>query len=78
MRAYKHIILNNTLIAGPDRAKFRVQNEDSGSEEPINEIEEYWNGRYLAAAEATWRILGYHITQKTHWGKGGNYPVGTW
>ena len=45
--------------------KFRVQNEDSASEEPIDEIEEYWNGRYLAAAEATWRILGYSITQKT-------------
>ena len=30
----------------------------------INEIEEYWAGRYLSASEAIWRILGFHITHK--------------
>ena len=32
--------------------------------EPIDEIEDYWNGRYLSTGEAMWRILGFHITQK--------------
>jgi hypothetical protein len=36
-------------------------NDDDG---PIDEIEEYWNARYLSSTEATWRILGFHITQK--------------
>ena len=54
------------MIVGPDRAKFRIRTEDGSSAEgPIDEIEEYWSGRYLASAEAAWRILGYHITQKT-------------
>ena len=54
------------MIVGPDRAKFRIRTEDgNGTEGPIDEIEEYWSGRYLASAEAAWRILGYHITQKT-------------
>ena len=60
-------MLNIIVTAGPDRAKFRVQTEDGDgpSEEPIDEIEEYWSGRYLAATEGVWRILGYNITQKT-------------
>lgn len=59
------------MIVGPDRAKFRVQTENDGGDnsgnnrEPIDEIEEYWSGRYLASTEGTWRILGYSITQKT-------------
>ena len=55
------------LIAGPDRAKFHVQPEgdDTINLEPIDEIEEYWSGRYLSATEAVWRIFGYSITQKT-------------
>jgi len=60
-----HTDLGTILTVGPDRAKFRVQNEDNATEEPFDEIEEYWSGRYLAAAEATWRILGYNITHKT-------------
>jgi len=55
------------MIVGPDRAKFRVRTEGDNSinNEPIDEIEEYWSGRYLPATEAVWRILGYNITQKT-------------
>lgn len=30
----------------------------------VDEIEDYWNARYLSAVEATWRILGYNITRK--------------
>lgn len=59
-------MLNDIPIVGPDRAKFRIRTEnEGGANEPIDEVEEYWSGRYLAASEAVWRILGYHITQKT-------------
>jgi hypothetical protein len=30
----------------------------------VDEIEEYWNGHYLSAMEATWRILGFHVMKK--------------
>lgn len=30
----------------------------------IDEIADYWDGRYLSAPEATWRILGFHLTKK--------------
>ena len=63
------------MIVGPNRAKFWVQTKNNGSNnggnnsgnnrEPIDEIEEYWSGWYLALTEGTWRILGYSIMQKT-------------
>lgn len=55
------------MILGPDQAKFCVRTEGNGdtNNEPIDEIEEYWSGRYLAATEGAWRIFGYNITQKT-------------
>ena len=57
------------MILGPDRARFRIRADSENSENnrqgAIDEIEEYWNGRYLSAPEAVWRILGYNITQKT-------------
>ncbi|KIO15898.1 hypothetical protein M407DRAFT_34485 [Tulasnella calospora MUT 4182] len=55
-------LLIRVLSTGPDRARFRVAAE--GEEERIDEIEEYWSGRYLSAGEAVWRILGFHITRK--------------
>lgn len=60
-------LLNKIVVVGPDRAKFRIHTGSNGStdDEPIDEIEEYWSGRYLAATEGVWRILGYNITQKT-------------
>jgi hypothetical protein len=50
-------------LLGPDYARFRIY-IPSENREPIDEIEEYWNARYLAAVEGGWRILGYHITKK--------------
>ncbi|KAJ2913021.1 hypothetical protein MD484_g7399, partial [Candolleomyces efflorescens] len=47
---------------GPDRARYRVVDTDNN--EPVNEIEDYWNARYLSAGEAAWRILGFRITHK--------------
>lgn len=31
---------------------------------PINEIAQFWDGRYLSAGEAVWRIFGYSISRK--------------
>ena len=31
---------------------------------PVDEINDYWNGRYLSSGEAVWRILGFNITKK--------------
>lgn len=30
----------------------------------MHEIADYWDGCYLSAPEATWRILGFHLTKK--------------
>ncbi|GJE90163.1 ATP-dependent DNA helicase PIF1 [Phanerochaete sordida] len=45
---------------GPDRARYMVRAPGAA----IDEIEDYWNARYLSAGEAAWRILGFHITRK--------------
>ena len=60
-------MLNTTTTIGPDRAKFRIrtEGENDTNKEPIDEIEEYWSGRYLSSPEAVWRIMGYNITLKT-------------
>jgi Helitron helicase-like domain at N-terminus len=44
---------------GPDRATYSI-----GAEEAIDEIKDFWTGRYISAGEAAWRILGFHITHK--------------
>lgn len=49
---------------GPDTTKFQITTADNAHADPIDEIEEYWKGRYLSTTEAAWRILGFHITQK--------------
>jgi len=48
---------------GPDRARFRLRINDD-EREPIDEIDDFWNARYLSATEATWRILGFHVCRK--------------
>jgi hypothetical protein len=37
---------------------------DGNADDVVNEIEDYWNARYLSAGEAAWRILGFKITHK--------------
>ena len=49
-------------LLGPDHARYRVQ--DPNPDNTINEIDDYWDARYLSAGEATWRILGFHVTKK--------------
>jgi hypothetical protein len=50
-------------MTGPDRAYFKISTGEN--HERIDEIDEFWNGRYHSAGEATWRILGFNITKKT-------------
>lgn len=54
--------MEHIIFSGPDHAKYRVHSNDE-TEDPIDEIEDYWKARYLTAGEATWRILGYNITR---------------
>jgi hypothetical protein len=62
MMAPRILIAEQVVFLGPDHAKYRVHSGDE-SEDPIDEIDDYWNGRYLSAGEATWRILGYNVTK---------------
>jgi hypothetical protein len=53
------------LFTGPDTARYQVLgNTSGGSTKSIDEIDDYWQARYLSAGEAMWRILGFHVTKK--------------
>lgn len=52
------------MIIAPDSTRYRVQLQSNDNTESIDEIQEYWDARYLSAGEAIWRILGFHITKK--------------
>jgi hypothetical protein len=47
----------------PDYAKYRIKLNDE-QQEVINEIQEFWDARYLSSGEAAWRIMGFKITRK--------------
>lgn len=49
------------LFKGPDHTLFRI---NRGESDQVDEIQDYVNGRYLSAPEASWRILGFDITSK--------------
>ncbi|VDB87754.1 unnamed protein product [Peniophora sp. CBMAI 1063] len=65
MRATSHLFqyLYKYIHKGPDYAKAEVL-APGEPRPPVNEIDDYFNSRYLTALVATWRILGYHITHK--------------
>lgn len=50
------------LHKGPDTTAYSIGTSDS---ECVNEIADYRNGRFLSAGEASWRLLGYHMSQRT-------------
>lgn len=41
-----------------------IRRNGRNSQEHIDEIQDYWRGRYLSTGEAMWRILGFNITKK--------------
>ena len=49
-------LLNKIVVVGPDQVKFCIHMGSNGStnDKPIDEIEEYWSGRYLAATKGIW------------------------
>lgn len=49
--------------SAPDSARYKLFQPNDNAEN-VDEIEEYWNARYLSAGEAVWRILGFHVTKK--------------
>ena len=49
-------------LLGPDHTCYCVQ--DPNLDNRVNKIEDYWDARYLSAGEATWWILGFHVTKK--------------
>ncbi|XP_052619873.1 uncharacterized protein LOC111878714 [Lactuca sativa] len=48
---------------GPDRATLAViqSNNESATDNSVDEIKEYYDCRYISACEASWRIFGYDI-----------------
>nr|KAJ0214502.1 hypothetical protein LSAT_V11C400174020 [Lactuca sativa] len=48
---------------GPDRAILAViqSNNESATDNSVDEIKEYYDCRYISACEASWRIFGYDI-----------------
>ena len=60
---YLHITPSLSFNNSCDQTKFRLQ-LNTDHDDHVDEIEEYWKARYLSAMEATWRILGFHITKK--------------
>ena len=50
------------LYKGPDHTSFHIPCQHG---QPVDEIKDYINGRYLSAHEAMWHILGFHVTSKT-------------
>jgi len=50
------------LYKGPDHTTFHIPTDNR---EPVDEIKDYVQGRYLSSHEAAWRILGFHIVSKT-------------
>jgi hypothetical protein len=56
-------VLYFAIVTGPDTAYYHLNT--IGDNGRVDEIEEYWNARYLSSEEAAWRILGFNVTRKT-------------
>jgi hypothetical protein len=52
--------MDNALDA--DHTQYCIR--QSSDSDVVDEIDNYWNARYLSAGEAAWRTLGYAITHK--------------
>ncbi|KIY51825.1 hypothetical protein FISHEDRAFT_12425, partial [Fistulina hepatica ATCC 64428] len=49
---------------GPDTTIYTARHVSDSPQQPIDEIDDFWNARYLSAGEAAWRILGYRVATK--------------
>jgi len=45
-----------------DHAHYRIC--DLSQPDVVDEIDDFWNARYLSAGEGAWKMLGYWITMK--------------
>ena len=59
VRAVKYIY--KYITKGPDRAIFKVEGDTC-----VNEVEDFLTGRYLGAGEASWKIYGFALHDKSH------------
>ncbi|KAI3695310.1 hypothetical protein L1987_78305 [Smallanthus sonchifolius] len=52
---------------GPDRATLSVveNNNEDNNEQTVDEINEYYDCRYVSACEASWRIFSYDVHYRT-------------
>ena len=53
------------VYKGPDRARIRLHRADSSAENVRDEIDSYWDTRYVCAPEAAHRILGFAMTDRS-------------
>jgi hypothetical protein len=56
------------VFKGVDRAAMGFQriDKDTGEVEKSDKLQEYLDGRYVSAAEAAWRVMGYAMYEMTH------------
>jgi hypothetical protein len=64
VRAIKYI--HKYIYKGTDRAVVEVRAHDAAAapDEPVNEIKEYIDSRYVTAYSAVWRILSFHMHER--------------
>ncbi|XP_003739875.1 uncharacterized protein LOC100902110 [Galendromus occidentalis] len=53
------------LYKGPDRARLRLHQERVPTDEEHDEINDYWDARYVCAPEAAHRIFGFGMTDRS-------------
>ena len=55
-------MFDHSCYIGPDNVRYTLRGDSTN--QPVDEIADYWKARYLTATESSWRILGYHLAQK--------------
>ncbi|XP_063942813.1 uncharacterized protein LOC108203255 [Daucus carota subsp. sativus] len=68
-RSIKYIF--KYCLKGHDRATVEIKNRkkdtaESSKDSPVDEINQYFDGRYICACEAAYRIFGFNIHYRTH------------
>nr|XP_017227516.1 PREDICTED: uncharacterized protein LOC108203255 [Daucus carota subsp. sativus] len=68
-RSIKYIF--KYCLKGHDRATVEIKSRkkdtaESSKDSPVDEINQYFDGRYICACEAAYRIFGFNIHYRTH------------